>query len=501
MVHGTIVKNINERRLKYMKLANLKKLFLMPIALLAIILGLATTQPAQAAKTYLIGTDQTFEPFEIQDKKGTYNGDKPGIDIEILKAIAKHENFKYELKIMTFNADVQALQAGQIDGMIAGMSVTEERKKTIDFSDPYYNDGVCLAVSKDSNITKLSQLKGKTVNVKTGTSGALYAKSIQKKYGFKLKYYSSSNTSWADVKAGNAEACFDDGPSLRYGIANGTGLKIVGKQHANTPLAFAVKKGKNQELLKKFNHGLAWLKKTGRLQKIVNKYTSKKAVKNSVVEDTSIFGLIKSNSSALLSGLWTTIELSIIGIICALIFGIILGVMGIAEHKVWHGISNVIIYIFRGIPMMVLAFFIYIGMPTVVGHKIPLFTAGVVTLMLDEGAYIGAIVRGGFESVDKGQWEAARSLGLPYYKALVKVIAPQGVKLMIPSLVNQFIITLKDTSILSAIGVMDLTQTGTTLIAQNFQGFKMWLIIAVMYLVIITLLTWLSHYIQKKIKN
>lgn len=249
-----------------------------------------------------------------------------------------------------------------------------------------------------------------------------------------------------------------------------------------------------------FNHGLRWLKKTGRLQKIVNKYTGKKAVKSQVVVDTSIMGLLKSNAGALGAGLWMTVKLSIVGIIFAMLFGLVLGIMGIAEHKFWHGIANVIIYIFRGIPMMVLGFFIYIGMPTVIGHKIPLFTAGVLTLMLDEGAYIGAIVRGGFESVDVGQWEAARSLGLPYYKALWKVVAPQGFKLMIPSLVNQFIITLKDTSILSAIGVMELTQTGNTLIAQNFQGFKMWLIIAVMYLVIITVLTWISNYVHKKMK-
>lgn len=486
-----------------MNLTKLRKNFWLPlIALVLSFLIAVPTSKAQAAeKTYVIGTDQTFKPFEIQDKDGTYNGKNPGIDMDILKAIAKHEGFKYDLKIMSFNADVQALQSGQLDGMIAGMSVTSERKKTIDFSQTYYTDGVAMAVAQNSKITKLSDLKGKTVNVKTGTMGATYAESIKKKYGFKLKYYTSSNTSWADVKAGNADAAFDQAASLKYGIANGIGLKIVGKQVANAPLAFAVKKGKNQTLLKKFNHGLTWLKKTGRLQKIIDKYTSSKAVKSQVVTDTSILGLIKSNASALGQGLWMTIELAIVGIIFALIFGIILGIMGIAEHKFWHGVANVIIYIFRGIPMMVLAFFIYIGMPTIIGHKLPLFTAGILTLMLDEGAYIGAIVRGGFESVDVGQWEAARSLGLPYYKALWKVVAPQGFKLMIPSLVNQFIITLKDTSILSAIGVMDLTQTGSTLIAQNFQGFKMWLIIAVMYLIIITILTWISNYIQKKMQH
>ena len=152
-----------------MRFAKIKQMLLIPFAALLMLVALSMPGQAQAAskKTYIIGTDQTFKPFEIQDKDGTYNGKNPGIDIEILQEIAKHENFKYELKIMSFNADVQALQSGQIDGMIAGMSVTEERKKTIDFSNSYYTDGVCLAVAKDSKITSMKDLKGKTVNAST----------------------------------------------------------------------------------------------------------------------------------------------------------------------------------------------------------------------------------------------------------------------------------------------------------------------------------------------
>ena len=210
-------------------------------------------------------------------------------------------------------------------------------------------------------------------------------------------------------------------------------------------------------------------------------------------------GLLKANKGALWDGLVATLELTLVGAALALVFGVVLGVMGIADGKFFPWLSATIIYIFRGIPMIVLAFFIYIGMPSVIGHKVPLFTAGVLTLMLDEGAYVGAIVKGGFKAVDRGQWEAARSLGLPYGKALRKVIMPQGIKIMVPSLVNQFIITLKDTSILSAIGVMELTQTGTVIISRNMEGFKMWLIIGVIYIVIITLLTWLSNYVQRKL--
>lgn len=465
-----------------------------------VVLGLMVvgSEPAHAEKTYTIGTVDTFEPFEIQDKNGTYNGKNPGIEIEMLREIAKHEGFKYNLKIMSFNATLTALEAGQIDASMGGMSVTDERKAKIDFSKSYYTDGVVMAVPENSKITKLSQLKGKTVDVKSGTSSAIYANSVKDKYGFKVKYFNTSNTMWNDVMNGNAAATFDDGPVLQYGIRNGIKLKIVTKEINSTPVAMGVKKGQNQELLNKLNDGITWLKETGRMQKIINKYTKGDAAKTKTDSDRSFWGLIKSNKDALLSGLGETLLLTVVGAALALLFGVILGVMGISDGKIFSSISSVIIYIFRGMPMIVLAFFIYIGMPSVIGHKIPLFTAGILTLMLDEGAYIGAIVKGGFQAVDRGQWEAARSLGLPYYKALVKVIMPQGIKIMVPSLVNQLIITLKDTSILSAIGVMELTQTGTVIIAQNMEGFKMWLIIGVIYIIIITLLTWLSNYVQRK---
>ena len=178
----------------------------------------------------------------------------------------------------------------------------------------------------------------------------------------------------------------------------------------------------------------------------------------------------------------------------------IIGLLGILPNKFAQGLSTTIIYIFRGLPLLVLALFIYNGLPSLTGVKIPAFVAGVITLMLNEGAYTAAFVNGGINAVDKGQMEAARSLGLPFGTAMRKVILPQGLKIMVPSFVNQFIITLKDTSILSIIGILELTQTGKIIIARNLEGFKVWTIIALIYLIIITLLTWLSNYVQKKMK-
>lgn len=485
-----------------MRKTGLKKWLTAIVAVVGIAVGWLLVEPqsvSAAEPTYTFATNNTFAPFAIQDSKGGYSGKYPGIEIEMLKKIAKHEHFKYKLKPMSFNGDLQALEGGQVDAVIAGMSVTDERKAKFDFSKSYYTDGVEMAVAKDSHIRSLKQLKGKIVSAKAGTSAALFLKKNQKKYGYQIKYFDSSNTMWNDVKNGNTAATFDDGPVLEYGIKTGVPLKIVTKKPIDAvPVAIGFQKGQNLALQKKINNGIDWLNETGQMKQIVDKYTKSDQTAKTSTASRTIWGLVKANRSALLNGLWMTIQLTVVGIILALVFGLFLGVLGIMQNKLANAVSSTIIYIFRGLPMIVLAFFIYMGLPNVIGHKVPLFLAGVMTLMLDEGAYIGAIVKGGFDAVDDGQWEAARSLGLPYHKALIKVIAPQGIKIMVPSLVNQFIITLKDTSILSAIGVMELTQTGTVIISQNMEGFKMWLIIGTIYIIIITLLTWLSNYIQKR---
>ncbi|HJE32368.1 ABC transporter substrate-binding protein/permease [Weissella confusa] len=473
------------------------------MVLAASIVGMVAGVPnAHAASShYTITTDTTFPPFEFQ----TQGGDYRGIDMDMLKEIAKREDFTYTLKPMSFNAGVQAVQAGQVDGILAGMSITDERKQTFDFGTPYYKSGIVMAVANKSKVDSLDDLKGKTVAAKTGSSGAMYAQRMAKKYDFKITYFNDSNTMYNDVIIGNTVAAFEDQPVMAYAIQQGTKMKIVTDPADGNWYGFGVKKGDNAELLKKFNEGYAKIVKDGTYDKIVNRYLGeggynyKENAAAKSAADQSIWSLIQENKAALLDGLIKTLQLTVVGIVLAAIWGVLLGVMGVAPSKLVRGISSTIIYIFRGLPMLVLAFFIYIGIPNLTGQKIPAFTAGVITLILNEGSYIGAFVRGGFKSVDPGQLEAARSLGMPYGKAMRKVVMPQGIRLTIPSFINQFIITLKDTSILSAIGIIELTQTGTLIIARDLQGFKVWLMIAVLYLIVITLLTWLSNWVEKRI--
>jgi polar amino acid transport system substrate-binding protein len=459
------------------------------IAMLAGLLSLsAILNPATASadgEHYLVATDITFAPFEFQDQHGNF----VGIDIDLLNEIAKDQKFNVAIKPLGFDAALQAVQANQADGVIAGMSITDERKRVFDFSDPYFESGVQMAVlASNDNIKSYDDLRGKRVAVKNGTEGAKFAESIKEKYGFTTVYFADSASMYDEVRTGNSVAVFDDYPVLQYGIQQGNGLKTVTAKEKGNSYGFAVNKGRNAELLQKFNAGLANLKKSGKYDEIVEHYLGEGAA----AHDNTFFGLLKSTLPLLLQGLKLTLILTVVSIAIALVLGIIFGLMRVSRAMWLRAIGTTYVDIFRGTPLLVQAFFIYFGIPAALGFKMTAITAGIITLSLNAGAYMTEIVRGGIQSVDKGQMEAARSLGIGYLPTMRKVILPQAIRTMVPSYINQFVITLKDTSILSVIGIAELTQTGRIIIARNFQSFNMWLIIGIIYFIVIMALTKLS---------
>lgn len=214
----------------------------------------------------------------------------------------------------------------------------------------------------------------------------------------------------------------------------------------------------------------------------------------------SIFELIAQTYPRLLQGLWITVESTLISLIIAAVLGLFFGLLSVSPQKVLRGVARVYVDIIRGTPLIVQAFFIYFGITSALGIRMEAITAGVITLSLNAGAYLAEIFRGGIQSINKGQMEAARSLGLPYNMAMRKVILPQAIRTMIPAIVNQCIITLKDSSILSVIGMAELTQAGKLIIANNLESFKMWLIVGAMYFIIIMILSKVSTYIEGRMQ-
>lgn len=232
---------------------------------------------AAADKKWTIATDTVFKPFEYTDE----NGDFVGIDVDILAAVAEDQGFEYDLKSLGWDAAIAACQSGQADGMIAGASITDERKESgWLFSDGYYNATQSMTVKADSDITGFSDLKDKTVGVKTGTQGAEYAESLADENGFKITYFEDSPTMYQAVLGGQVVACFEDTPIMAASIKDGDlDLKIVeGSENEGAPYGFAIFNADNQELLDAFNAGLKDIKENGKYDKIIAKYLGEEAV-------------------------------------------------------------------------------------------------------------------------------------------------------------------------------------------------------------------------------
>jgi His/Glu/Gln/Arg/opine family amino acid ABC transporter permease subunit len=206
----------------------------------------------------------------------------------------------------------------------------------------------------------------------------------------------------------------------------------------------------------------------------------------------------------LLRGMIITVETTISALIIALFLGLFFCLLGMSKNSALRLVSKTYIWIIRGTPLLVQTFFVYFGLPQLIqalgfNFRLSPFTAGVITLSMNAGAYIAEIFRGGIQAIDHGQMEAARSLGLSYYRAMFRIILPQALRVSIPSLVNQFIISLKDTSIISVISLAEIVYQAKIYLGRTMQSFATWTIVGLVYLAIITVLSQISTHVEKKL--
>lgn len=462
----------------------------------ALLGGSSAAAADTSGETYVIGTDTTFAPFEFTSPEG----DLVGIDMDLLRAIAKDQGFEVEIRQLGFDAAVQALQANQVDAVMAGMSITDERTQTFDFSDPYFTSGIQLGVLDSSGIQSLDDLDGKAVAVKTGTQGQTFAEDNQEKYGYRITPYQDTTDMVDAVKAGQAVGYFEDFPVLAYGIQQGSGFRLVGKPELGGEYGFAVNKGMNPELIEMFNAGLANLKDSGGYDTIVDGYLSVgDDGGTAAAQATDIFSVAVKYWPALMQGLWLTILATLVAIVAAFVLGLVFGFGRISRIAPFRWIATAYVFVFRGTPILVQAFFVFFAVPQLFpGLTFDPFVAGAITLSLNTGAYMTEIIRGGIQAVDPGQNEASRSLGLGHWKTMQKVVLPQAFRIMIPSFVNQGIITLKDTSLISVIGLAELTFQSRQIIASTYLSAQVLTIVAIIYFVVITLLTLLANRLERK---
>ena len=220
-----------------------------------------------------------------------------------------------------------------------------------------------------------------------------------------------------------------------------------------------------------------------------------------------ILKIFLDNNDVFITAIGNTLKMTLVAIVFATLIGLIVSMLSLSRIRLFKLIGKLYVDLFRGVPMIVLIMFVYFGIPQgmrnlgVEGFRFTVFTAGVIALSFNAGAYMAEIIRGGIMAVDKGQSEAALSLGLPSNMNMRFVVLPQALKIMVPSILNHFIISLKDTSIISVISFAEIVRTGQIIIARSASyTLQVWTVVGCMYLLIITPISYLGRYIEKRIK-
>jgi len=220
-----------------------------------------------------------------------------------------------------------------------------------------------------------------------------------------------------------------------------------------------------------------------------------------MIKIISVYGLM------LMESLGKTLLLCLLSLFFAMILGLIFSLMNVGKNRILKIIGVAYVDGVRGVPLIVLAYFIYFGVPVAIqrmgatGFRMSALIAGTIALSMNCGAYMAEIIRAGIESVDKGQMEAGRSLGLPYGTTMSGIVLPQAIRTMVPSIINQFIITLKDTSILAVIGYPELTNMGKTISGNTFKSLETWAIVGVIYMFVIISLSKLAKRVEVRINR
>lgn len=209
--------------------------------------------------------------------------------------------------------------------------------------------------------------------------------------------------------------------------------------------------------------------------------------------------VIAAAMPALLQGMWLTIWITITGVSLGFVLGLVFGLGRISKNKFIFSLSTVYVEVIRGTPILVQIFFIYFAMPILLGTRITNLTAAIAAISINSGAYMAEIVRGGIQSIDKGQHEAGRTIGMNAFQTMRYIIWPQAFKRIIPPLGNQFIISLKDTSLLSVIAVGDLMRRGQTIIAVNFRSVEILGAVALLYLTMTLTISIVLRHMERRL--
>ncbi|EOD8147722.1 ABC transporter permease subunit [Staphylococcus aureus] len=437
-----------------------------------------------------VGLSADYAPMEFEH---TVNGktEYAGVDIDLAKKIAKDNNLKLKIVNMSFDSLLGALKTGKIDIIISGMTSTPERKKQVDFSDSYMMTKNIMLVKKDkvSEYKDIKDFNNKKVGAQKGTEQEKIAQTEIENASITslsrlpdvILALKSGKVEGAVVEKPVAEAYLKQNPKL--GISN------VKFNEEEKDTVIAVPKD-SPKLLSQINKTIKEVKDKG----LIDKYMTNAA---NAMNDVS--GFISKYGSFFLKGIKITILISLIGVALGSILGAFVALMKLSKIKIISWIASIYIEILRGTPMLVQVFIVFFGITAALGLDISALVCGTIALVINSSAYIAEIIRAGINAVDKGQMEAARSLGLNYRQTMKSVIMPQAIKNILPALGNEFVTLIKESSIVSTIGVGEIMFNAQVVQGISFDPFTPLLVAAALYFVLTFVLTRIMNMIEGRL--
>lgn len=437
-----------------------------------------------------VGLSADYAPMEFEH---TVNGktEYAGVDIDLAKIIAKDNNLKLKIVNMSFDSLLGALKTGKIDIIISGMTSTPERKKQVDFSDSYMMTKNIMLVKKDkvNEYKDIKDFNNKKVGAQKGTEQEKIAQTEIENASITslsrlpdvILALKSGKVEGAVVEKPVAEAYLKQNPKL--GISN------VKFNEEEKDTVIAVPKD-SPKLLSQINKTIKEVKDKG----LIDKYMTNAA--NAMNDDS---GFISKYGSFFLKGIKITILISLIGVALGSILGAFVALMKLSKIKIISWIASIYIEILRGTPMLVQVFIVFFGITAALGLDISALVCGTIALVINSSAYIAEIIRAGINAVDKGQMEAARSLGLNYRQTMKSVIMPQAIKNILPALGNEFVTLIKESSIVSTIGVGEIMFNAQVVQGISFDPFTPLIVAAALYFVLTFVLTRIMNMIEGRL--
>ena len=438
-----------------------------------------------------VGIDATYPPFGIAE-----GGEFRGFDVDIARAIARELRVEAELVNASFDGVFPALQNGSFDVVISAVTITPERSATLLFSDSYIAAGQQIVVRKDSDITGPDNLAGRTVGVQINTTAQF---TMEKRPGVNLAKYNTIDLALLDLQNGRVDAVASDGPVLRYMVRRSfPELKTVGAEY--TDEHFGVVLARTSDDLRRAVNAALWrLQDSGEYAKIYATWFGESAERGMAAEAPRAFDttLIARTWSFFLRGVWMTAVMAVSSLALGLPLGLCLALARVQSKRFLSAPAAIYVEVMRGTPLLVQILFVYFVLPSV-GVNLPAYTSGILALTLNASAYISEVIRAGILSIDAGQMEAARTLGLSYWQAMRRIILPQTFRRVVPPLTNEGIALLKDSSLVSVIGLTELARTGQELASRYAAPLTIWPLVALLYLALTFPLTRVAEYLERR---